>query len=119
MDCEETTIKAQEEVVDGYTKKVPFACGNLYITLNVIDGKPFRVFLKLGKTGACQRALLESIARLVTIMLQEQVTSLDRICKTLIGMTCDKGMVGRPSCIHILAQELKSYLPTEEEGNEQ
>jgi len=51
-------IKAREEVVDGYTKKVPFACGNLYITLNVIDGKPFRVFLKLGKTGPQQLKII-------------------------------------------------------------
>lgn len=113
----EAAIKTREGIVDGYTRKVPFACGNLYITLNIIDGKPFRVFLKLGKAGACQCALLESIARLTTIMLQEQITSLDRIYKTLTGVTCDKGMVGRLSCVHVFAQELKSYLPAE--GNDE
>jgi len=105
--------------VDGYTKKVPFACGNLYITVNLMDGQPFRVFLKLGKTGVCQRALLESVARLSTIMLQEQLASLERICKTLIGIACDSGMVGRPSCVHVLAQELKRFLPPEEDDGEQ
>jgi hypothetical protein len=86
----------------------------LYITVNVLNGRVFRVFLKLGKTGVCQRALLESLGRLVTIMLQEQLTSLERICKTLSGIACDSGMVGKPSCVHVLAQELKKFLPKEE-----
>jgi len=117
LGCEEATITDRDEVVAGYTKKVPFACGNLYITVNTLDGMPYRVFLKLGKTGICQRALLESIARLVTIMLQEQVSSLERICKTLIGMACDKGMVGRQSCVHVLAEELKTFLPEKEDDD--
>ena len=108
----------EEDMIEGHTKKVSFACGNLYITINVTNGQPFRVFLKLGKSGGCQRALLESIGRLTTIMLQEQITSLDRICKTLIGISCDSGMIGRSSCMDVLARELKSFMPKEEKEDE-
>ncbi len=101
-----------------FTRKITFACGNLYITINEIDGNPFRVFLKLGKAGHCQRALLEAVARLVTIVLQDTDMSLDRICKTLGGIQCDKGIVGKKSCMDSLAKDLKKYVCVESENGD-
>lgn len=96
--------------VDGYTKKIAFGCGNLYITVNLVDGKPFRVFLRLGKAGVCQGALLESIARLSTIMIQDYNAPLERICHTLKGIRCENGAIGRISCVDALARELEKMI---------
>lgn len=106
-------------MVDGFTKKIVFGCGNLYITINLLDGKPFRVFMRLGKAGVCQCALLESVARLITIMIQDLDAPLTRICHTLKGIRCESGMVGRISCVDALARELEEFIPKPEEPKEE
>jgi len=105
--------------VDGYTKKIIFGCGNLYITINLLDGKLFRVFMRLGKAGVCQCALLESVARLITIMIQDLNAPIDRICHTLKGIRCENGAVGRISCVDALARELENYVPKSKEPKEE
>ena len=114
----------QLERVSSYTTKTAFGCGNFYDTIDLFDEKePCRTFLKLGKAGGCQRVLLESIARLITIILQDTDVPLERVYKTLCGMACDKGiwLHGEPrpvfcaSCMDKLAKGLKKYLPKEEE----
>ena len=108
--------KDQGWITHGYTKKVVFACGNVYLTVNEVDKKPFRVFLKLGKAGQCERALLEAVARMTTIMLQDTEVPLERIIKTLGGIRCEKGAVGRLSCMDALSKELKQYAEVDEDG---
>lgn len=110
--------------IPGFTRKVAFGCGNLYITVDEISFRPVRVFVKVGKTGCCQRVLLEAIGRLVTIML-ENGNPLDRIVHTLVGMRCAEASVGsvrhKPdgkaeyckSCMDALAKELRDYTPPE------
>jgi len=102
--------KDMEQQVPGYTVKSVFGCGNLYTSVNEVDGRPFRVFLKLGKAGACESCLLESVARLVTIMLQDTSVPLERICKTLSGIQCEKGSIAGKSCVDSLAQMLKKHI---------
>jgi hypothetical protein len=102
--------------IPSYTRKVVFGCGNLYVTINELDGSPIRVFLELGKAGMCQGALLEGVARLVTIMIQDLNAPIERICHTLSGIRCDKGCVGNVSCMDALARELKAFADTEEKN---
>lgn len=103
--------------MSSYTRKAVFGCGNLYITINKSDAEnPIRVFMKLGKAGMCQGALLEGIARLVTIMIQDLNAPIDRICRTLSGIRCDKGCVGNVSCLDALAKDLKAFAATEEKN---
>ncbi len=107
----------QLEHVTSYTTKTILGCGNFYDTIDLSeDGDPCRTFLKLGKAGGCQRVLLESIARLLTIILQDTDVPLERVYKTLCGMSCDKGSVLCKSCMDKLAQELKQHLPKEDEN---
>ena len=96
--------------VNNYTVKRVFGCGNFYSSINEIDGVPVRVFLKLGKAGMCQSCLLESIARLLTIMFQDTDVPVDRVCKTLNGIQCDQGSVGGKSCVDALAKMLKKHI---------
>lgn len=102
------------EMVPGYTKKVKFGCGTIYINMDELDGQPLRLFLKLGKAGICQRALLESLGRVITIIMQESPELLPRICKTLKGVRCDQGTVGRQSCVDVVARDIEAYLPETE-----
>ena len=104
------------ERVSSYTTRTAFGCGNFYDTIDITKKEdPCRVFLKLGKAGGCQRVLLESIARLITIILQDTDIPLERVYKTLCNMSCDQGTVYCKSCMDKLAKGLKTYLPKEEE----
>jgi len=104
------------DLVESHTHRVYFGCGHLYITIDKHEGKPVRSFLKVGKIGVCRRTLLETIGRLVTIMLQEGI-SLERIHHTLMGQRCDQGIAGpgKLSCVDALGKELQSFLIKETE----
>lgn len=108
-----------------YTRKIAFGCGNLYLRMDEISLRPVRVFITVGKTGCCQRALLEAIGRLVSIML-ERGDSLKRIVHTLIGIRCSQASMGsirttaegkrQPvvSCVDALARELEEFILKED-----
>ena len=107
------------ENVDSSTRKVQFGCGNVYITINVLEKNPVRSFLKLGKTGQCVRVLLEAIGRLVTLMFEYSIP-IERIQQTLSGLRCDQGIpaIARLSCIDAFGHDLKRFLIEEETENE-
>ena len=107
------------EIVDNYTRKVQFGCGNVYISINVLVKKPVRSFLKLGKTGQCTRVLLEAIGRLITLMFEYSVP-IERIQQTLSGLRCAQGIpaIGRLSCMDAVGHDLKRFLIEEEPKNE-
>lgn len=69
----------------GETIKIPSAYGNVYITLNYYNGKPFEVFATVGKSGYDTMANTEAISRLISIALQHGV-SIDEIIKQLKGI---------------------------------
>jgi hypothetical protein len=110
------------ELTPCYTRKVAFGCGNMYLRVNVLHMRPVRVFIAVGKTGCCQRALLEAVGRLVTIML-ERGDPLERIIHTLVGIRCDQASLGSArtndageretctSCVDALAKELREFCP--------
>jgi hypothetical protein len=86
-----------------------YRCGHVYIHINKDDdNRPFRIFFNKGHTGHCQQALLEAVARLVTLIIQETNLPIERVHKTLIGIDCGEGHVRHKSCIDNLAQLLKS-----------
>jgi len=95
------------ECVPSSTHKFTFGCGSVYAIIDEIEGRPFRVFIKKGHTGICNQALLEAIGRLLTIIVQRTDLDLDRVWRTLIGITCDSGTFGRVSCMDMLAKCLR------------
>jgi hypothetical protein len=112
-----------------YTRKITFGCGNMYLRVNVIHMRPVRVFIAVGKSGCCQRALLEAVGRLVTIML-ERGDQLERIIHTLVGIRCSEASFGSArttdagerevclSCLDALAKELKEFIVPQHYGPE-
>ena len=102
------------------TKRCQFACDgvdqpvqSIYMIFNELYGQPLRLFLKKGHTGLCVQALLEAVARLLTIIIQQTDLDLERVWKTLIGITCHAGseFVDGKSCMDALAKELKTCYP--------
>ena len=73
--------------VSGITERVRTGHGNMYITINSRDGKPFEIFSNLGKAGGCDSAQHEAISRLVSLALRSGIDC-DELVDELRGITC-------------------------------
>ena len=61
------------EVLEGRTIGLKTPCGGFYLTLNE-DGNNLReIRMTLGKPGTCQRLLFETIAILLSVLLQSKI----------------------------------------------
>ncbi|MCS7207720.1 MAG: vitamin B12-dependent ribonucleotide reductase [Dehalococcoidia bacterium] len=75
-------------VMTGRTERIRTGHGNMYVTINSDEqGRPFEVFVALGKAGGCDSAQLEAIARLVSLALRSGVDP-QAIVEQLRGITC-------------------------------
>lgn len=77
----------REEILKGHTRRIKTGCGNLYITINEVDGEPKEVFIRLGKAGGCAASQSEALGRLVTVALKSGVP-LEKLVKQLRGIGC-------------------------------
>ena len=73
------------KVITGFTQKGETNYGNLYATLNVVDGKPYELFVNIGKSGSLAKSLSEALSRTISISLQNGI-NIDEIIKTLNGI---------------------------------
>ena len=110
-EVEEVEEVDYESTMDSCTRKSIFGCGTLYVTVDTHNNVPTRIFIRVGKAGCCQRALLEAVGRLLTLALEYHVP-VERVMRTLSGIRCDKGMVGRGrlSCMDAVYKELKTFI---------
>ena len=70
-------VKTRPDVVYGFTQKVRTGLGDLYLTVNELDGRPFEVFATIGKSGRSVTAKAEAIGRLVSLALRAGVNVSD------------------------------------------
>ena len=70
-------VRVRPDLVFGFTQKVKTGLGELYLTVNEIDGKPFEVFATIGKSGRSVTAKAEAIGRLVSLALRSGVDVAD------------------------------------------
>jgi ribonucleoside-diphosphate reductase alpha chain len=82
---EETRPMDRPDIVYGFTQKVRTGLGDLYLTVNEIDGKPFEVFTTIGRSGRSITAKAEAIGRLVSLALRSGV-HVREIVKQLKGI---------------------------------
>ncbi len=66
-------VKDRPEVLQGVTQKIKTGYGNLYVTVNTLDGKPFEVFAQIGKSGYSTMADTEAICRLISLAFRSGV----------------------------------------------
>lgn len=84
---EEGKIVPQDRptTLSGITDKIKTGYGNLYVTVNTLDGKPFEVFAQIGKSGYSTMADTEAICRLISLALRSGI-SVDKIVEQLMGI---------------------------------
>jgi len=79
------TPKDRPTTLSGITDKIKTGYGNLYVTINTLDGKPFEVFAQIGKSGYSTMADTEAICRLISLALRSGI-AVDRIIEQLFGI---------------------------------
>jgi len=73
----QSRVRVRPDIVFGFTQKVKTGLGELYLTVNEVDGKPFEVFATIGKSGRSVTAKAEAIGRLVSLALRSGVDVAD------------------------------------------
>ncbi len=73
------------KTLSGQTTSIGTALGNLFVTVNSADGRPFELFAQIGKAGSDVIAFTEAIARLISLALRCGV-SVDEIVTQLEGI---------------------------------
>jgi len=71
--------------LSGITDKIKTGYGNLYVTINSLNGKPFEVFAQIGKSGYSTMADTEAICRLISLALRSGI-SVEKTIEQLIGI---------------------------------
>ena len=78
-------VAKRPQVLQGITEKIRTGYGNLYVTVNVREGRPFEVFAHIGKSGYTTMADTEAICRLISLTLRSGV-AVDQVIRQLRGI---------------------------------
>lgn len=73
------------DILMGVTEKIKTGYGNLYVTVNSKDGRPFEVFAQIGKCGYSTMADTEAICRLASLALRSHVSA-KKVIEQLSGI---------------------------------
>jgi len=73
VDISAQPVARRPEVLEGFTEKIRTGYGNLYVTVNIRDNRPFEVFAHIGKSGYTTMADTEAICRLISLALRSSV----------------------------------------------
>jgi hypothetical protein len=92
----------------------------MYVTINELDGKPFEVFITVGKSGSCIATTIGALAISISHGLRAGIP-LEEYKKALIGAQClsplsraqNQGKMSQ-SCIDSLARVFKEYMELKE-----
>ncbi|MGM0424834.1 MAG: vitamin B12-dependent ribonucleotide reductase, partial [Thermodesulfobacteriota bacterium] len=85
QDKDRARVKDRPEVLYGFTQKVSTGLGELYLTINEVEGEPFEVFATIGRSGRSITAKAEAIGRLVSLALRSGIQVRD-VVKQLKGI---------------------------------
>lgn len=82
---EQVTIKERPDLLQGFTEKIKTGYGNLYVTVNTFEGKPFEVFAQIGKSGYTTMADTEAVCRLISLAFRSGV-KVENVVEQLVGI---------------------------------
>ncbi|MFW6192337.1 MAG: LAGLIDADG family homing endonuclease, partial [Gemmatimonadota bacterium] len=119
---ERPVTRERPEALRGYTRKIESPLGTMYVTINEdMEGRPFEVFVNLGKAGGAAMADAEAIGRLISLALRSGIP-LPKVHKQLRGISSDRAVgygddkvLSTPDAV---AQVLEQYL-AEKAGEQQ
>lgn len=81
----ERRVRERPDVLRGSTEKIRTGYGNLYVTVNFKNDKPFEVFAQIGHSGYSTMADTEAVCRLISLALRSGVPA-EQIVRQLRGI---------------------------------
>ncbi len=66
-------VARRPETLEGFTTRIKTGMGQLYVTVNELNGRPFEVFATIGRSGKSTTAKTEAIGRLISLALRTGV----------------------------------------------
>jgi ribonucleoside-diphosphate reductase alpha chain len=78
-------VEERPDSLAGITEKIKTGYGNLYVTINTKNGKPFEVFAQIGKSGFSTMADTEAVCRMISLSLRSGL-DVDDIIEQLLGI---------------------------------
>ncbi len=105
----EKVIEDRPDTLSGITEKIKTGYGNLYVTINMKDGKPFEVFSTIGKSGYSTMADTEAICRMISLMLRSNIP-VKHIINQLQGIGGANPIFGRGEIISSIPDAIAKVL---------
>jgi len=102
-------VKDRPEILQGLTSKIKTGFGNLYVTVNTLNGKPFEVFAQIGKSGYDTMADTEAICRLISLCLRSNI-DVEVVIEQLRGIGGDAPVYGSGGLIRSVPDALAKVL---------
>lgn len=114
---EQKVDNERPKTVSGKTTKCTSGCGSLFVTTNVVDGKPYELFVH-HSDGGCQ-SNMEAIGRLISLALKEGI-EVDEIVGQLSKIKCSNAIRSSKSegdsCSQIIGKQLMESNRKRSEG---
>lgn len=121
-------LRRRSDNLQGVTREIPTPVGSAFITINEDgQGKPFEVFINVGRAGSDIKADAEAIGRLISLALRipseyPQIEVVQKIVDQLLGIggASQLGFGNNRiySMADAVAKVLKDYLEQKREGKE-
>ncbi|MCG8469943.1 MAG: TSCPD domain-containing protein, partial [Gemmatimonadetes bacterium] len=110
--------RQRPSMLRGHTRKMDSPLGSMFVTINEDEqGRPFEVFVALGKTGGSAMADAEAIGRLISLAVRSGI-SLRDVHKQLRGISSDRAVGLGPHKVlsgpDAIAQAIEKYLDDKE-----
>ena len=109
----EVQRRSRPAVMAGQTHHIVSPIGEMYVTVNELDEKPWEVFVAVGKAGGTAHANAEALGRLISVALQGAVP-IERVYKQLKGISSDRAVGFGPNAVlsgpDAVAQVLGRYI---------
>ncbi len=115
-------VRQRPNELRGRTRKIDSPLGSMYVTINEDEqGRPFEVFVALGKAGGPAMADAEAVGRLISLALRSGI-SMREVHGQLRGISSDRAVGYGPNKVlsspDAIAQVIERYLE-EKEGVQQ
>ena len=77
------------EILSGRTRGIASPIGKMYVTVNEYDGRPYEVFVAVGKAGGTSGSFSEAVGRLISLALRKGI-DIKEIHRQLRGISSDR-----------------------------